>query len=112
MNYEGKLTKNKMLNSLPNYKILVWSKWSAFADNKINVNEKLKIVLGRVKNIVGKRENAGNQHFLLFPQCFQKASYKELNKVVIVWYRVKPILASATCSWLIMNQLSPVAHRT
>ena len=23
-----------------------------------------------VKNIVGKRENAGNQHFLHFPQCF------------------------------------------
>ena len=22
------------------------------------------------KNIVGKEENAGNQHFLLFPQCF------------------------------------------
>ena len=22
------------------------------------------------KNIVGKGENAGNQHFLLFPQCF------------------------------------------
>ena len=23
-----------------------------------------------LENIVGKRENAGNQHFLLFPQCF------------------------------------------
>ena len=23
-----------------------------------------------VENIVGKEENAGNQHFLLFPQCF------------------------------------------
>ena len=23
-----------------------------------------------VENIVGKGENAGNQHFLLFPQCF------------------------------------------
>ena len=22
------------------------------------------------ENIVGKRENAGDQHFLLFPQCF------------------------------------------
>ena len=22
------------------------------------------------ENIMGKRENAGNQHFLLFPQCF------------------------------------------
>ena len=23
------------------------------------------------EDIVGKGENAGNQHFLLFPQCFQ-----------------------------------------
>ena len=23
-----------------------------------------------LENIVGKGENAGNQHFLLFPQCF------------------------------------------
>ena len=37
-----------------------------FADDKINVTQKLKFVLGRVENIVGKGENAGNQHFLLF----------------------------------------------
>ena len=24
------------------------------------------------ENILGKRENAGHQHFLLFGQCFQK----------------------------------------
>ena len=34
-----------------------------------------KFVLGRVENIVGKGENAGYQHSLLFPQCFQKASF-------------------------------------
>ena len=28
----------------------------------------------RVENIVGKGENAGYQHFLLFPQCFQRSS--------------------------------------
>ena len=33
--------------------------------------QKLKFVRGRVVNIVGKEENAGYQHFLLFPQCFQ-----------------------------------------
>ena len=32
-------------------------------------------VFDRVENIVGKGENAGYQHFLLFPQCFQKASF-------------------------------------
>ena len=39
------------------------------------VSEKLKLVSGRVENIVGKGENAGYQHFLLFPQCFKKASF-------------------------------------
>ena len=32
-------------------------------------------VFDREENIVGKGENAGYQHFLLFPQCFQKPSY-------------------------------------
>ena len=35
------------------------------------------------ENIVGKGENAGYQHFLLFPQCFQKASFPESSKVGI-----------------------------
>ena len=35
------------------------------------MRENLKLVLGSVENIVGKGENAGYQHFLLFPQCFQ-----------------------------------------
>ena len=30
-----------------------------------------RFVFHRVENIVGKGENAGYQHFLLFPQCFQ-----------------------------------------
>ena len=62
----------KKINSLPNDKFLDWSKLKGFADEKINVAEKLKFVLQRVENIVGKGENAGYQHFLLFPQCFQK----------------------------------------
>ena len=43
---------------LPNDKILDWSKLIAFADDKINVTEKVDFVLGRVENIVGG-ENAG-----------------------------------------------------
>ena len=51
--------------------------------------------MGRVENIVEKRENASYQHFLLFPQCFQKASYlykviKQIKlhvKVLIVWLK-------------------------
>ena len=37
-------------------------------------------VLDRVENIVGKEENAGYQHFLLFPQCFQKPSFIRVVK--------------------------------
>ena len=46
-------------------------------------------VLDRVENIVGKEENAGNQHFLLFSQCFQKSSSPRSLKVGIVRERVK-----------------------
>ena len=69
-----------------NDKILDWSKLKAFTDNKINVTKILKFVLGRVENILGKGENAGYQHFLLFPQCFQKASYTGSFEVLIVWW--------------------------
>ena len=57
--------------SLPNNKIL-----KANADDKILVNviEKLKADFRR-ENIVGKRENVAYQHFLLFLQCFQMASF-------------------------------------
>ena len=49
-------------------------KLKAFADNKKDMAEKSKFVMRRVENIVGNGENAGYQHFLLFPQYFQKAS--------------------------------------
>ena len=49
-----------------------------FADHKTNVTEILKIVLGRVKYIVGNGENAGHHHFLLFPRWFQNASFSKL----------------------------------
>ena len=71
-------------NFLPNNKVLDWSKLKAFADNKVNSTEKLKFVFGSVENVVGKGENASFQHFLLFPQCFQKASFLWLLTVRIV----------------------------
>ena len=49
-------------------------------------------VFNRVENIVGKGENAGDQHFLLFPQCFEKASFPDTSKGVIVWERIKKII--------------------
>ena len=63
-------------SSLPNNKILDLSKLKANADDKILVNviENLKADFRR-ENIVGKRENVAYQHFLLFLQCFQMASF-------------------------------------
>ena len=74
-------------NSLPNHKVLDKSKFKAFADKKIILTQKSKFQSERVENIVGKGENAGYQHFLLFPQCFQKLSFQEMLKVGIVWYK-------------------------
>ena len=44
------------------------------------MTQKLKFSLGRVENVVGKGENAGYQHFLLFPQCFQKDTFSRAFK--------------------------------
>ena len=74
----------KVFNSLPNNKILDWSKLKAFADDKIIVAE-LMISFSDRKNIVGKGENAGHQHFLHFLQCFQKPSFSGSLKVRTVW---------------------------
>ena len=73
-----------LISSLPNDKIVNWSKFKAFADYNINSNEQLKFDLERVENIVGNGENSGYQHFCLFPQCFQKASFSRSLKVRIV----------------------------
>ena len=50
-------------------------------------------VFDRVENTVGKGENAGYQHFLFFPQCFQSASFsglgfcgKRLTKLLNKWF--------------------------
>ena len=60
-------------------KFLDWSRLKVFADDKINVTEKLKLVLERTENILDY------QHFLLFPKCFQNPLPWELLKVEIVW---------------------------
>ena len=60
-------------NPLPDDKILDLSKMKVIADDKSQVIRMAKFVLNKIENIVGKEENADYQHFLLFPQCFQKA---------------------------------------
>ena len=72
-------------NPLPDDRNLGFPKLEAFANDKLNVTEKIKFVFHRIENIVGKEENAGHQHCLLFPQCFQTLSSSSASKVVIVW---------------------------
>ena len=73
-------------NALPNNKNLDVTILKGFADDKINVAQMLISLFDKIeKNIVGKGENAGYQHFLLFPQCFQKASFLGSLKVGTVW---------------------------
>ena len=71
--------------SLPNDKILNWSKLKAFVGKEIKVLKMMIFVFDRVENIVGKGENAGYQHFLLFPKCFQMSFNQGSLKVPIVW---------------------------
>ena len=61
--------------SLPNDKIFDVTKLKAFADDKINIAQMMISVFDWLETIVGKGENAGYQHFLLFPQCFQRAYF-------------------------------------
>ena len=63
-----------MIDSLPEDKILHWLKLKTFADCKIKLNEKSKLILRKVENSVGYGENPGKQNFFLFLECFQKPS--------------------------------------
>ena len=76
--------KTLTLKSLPNDKILVWSKLREFADDKLHVLKIMISLCNRLENTVGKRENGGFHHFLLFPECFPKPSCFESLKVGIV----------------------------
>ena len=59
------LTKAKIVpfservNSLPNHKILDKTKLKAFADDKINVAQRMISDFDRLENIAGKGKNAG-----------------------------------------------------
>ena len=54
---------------------LIGSKFKAFAKGEIDVVKMIISLLDRIENTVGKGENAGYQHFLLFPQCLPKPSF-------------------------------------
>ena len=56
---ENSAYPNFSLNSLPNDKIVDWSKLKELAGDKIKVNQKMKLDLEKLENIAGKGENAG-----------------------------------------------------
>ena len=60
------------------------TKLKEFADDISKMTLVMEIVSERVENIVGNGENAGFQHFFLFPQCFQKPSFPGTLKLLIV----------------------------
>ena len=74
----------KFWSTLPNDNILDWPKLEAFADNNLNVAKIMISLYDSVENIVREGENAGYQHFLVFPQCFQQASSSGSLKAEIV----------------------------
>ena len=63
---------------------LGWFKLKAFANCTLNLSEIIAFVCESVENLVGKGENAGHQHFLLFPQDFQRAVFRGLVKLTFV----------------------------
>ena len=73
------------INSLPNSKVLDMIKLKAFADDKLNIATMTISLFDGEENTVGKAENAGCQHFPLFPQCFRKHSSLGSLNVGIVW---------------------------
>ena len=80
---------NFCFNPSPDNTISDESKLKEFADDNLNTNKRLKFTLKRVENIVGKGEMLVTSHFLLFPQCFQKASSVGSLKVETMWQSVK-----------------------
>ena len=78
-----------MLNSLLNRQLLTLVQVKAIADNYLNVAQMMEIGFDKKENIVGKGENAGYQHFLLFQQCFPKIFFlggvRSRNRVVKVF---------------------------
>ena len=63
----------------------------SIADMKLNIAKMMISLFYRVENIVGKGENAGYQHLLLYSQCFPKLSLRGGGsvKVRIVCQRVQ-----------------------
>ena len=70
--FEATLTVNESIKFLPSDKILDRFKLKTKKKTDLKKNN---FDLGSVEKIVGKGENADDQHFLLFPQCLPMVSF-------------------------------------
>ena len=94
MHWKNKVKDNciivkRVVNPLPDDKILDRSKLKQSADDNFKFDENSIKFSKWVENTVGKGEIARYEQFLLFPQCFQKACFPGASKGVIVWEWVK-----------------------
>ena len=67
-------TRLKFCYPLPQDEIMCVTKFKAFSDEKLNMVKMTTSLRDSIENNVGKGENAGYQHFLLFPHCFPQPS--------------------------------------
>ena len=64
----------RVVTPIPKQQTSGSSKIKEFADDNYKIDVKDRNLSRRVENTVGKGEIAHFEQFLLFPQCFQKAS--------------------------------------
>ena len=84
LNERNESEKENRINPFSGDNILELSKLKAFASDKFNVDHTLNLSFEGQKTLCEKEKNAGYQHFLLSPQCFQKPFSSGASKGVIV----------------------------
>ena len=73
------------VNSLPNHKILAWSKFKAFADDKINEAKMMIFVFHRVEKHSEKMRKCWLPAFSPFPTMFSNSFFLRSFKVRVMW---------------------------
>ena len=85
------------MSPFPKRQILNSSKLKQSADDNSKLEENSRKFPKRAENTVGKGEIARYEQVLLYPRCFQKASFPQASKGVIVW---EWVIAAAMVTFL------------
>ena len=100
-------TSNRaLINSLPNDKILTWSKLKSFADSKIKVADIMIFVFNGLENILGKEKMLDTSIFSFSHNVFNRLFTSGSLKVGIVWLRINWTSSSFWC--LTLTPLPPL----